>query len=449
MEDKSVIVASLSLRSEEMQEILGRPPRKILRVGISIIFVVLAGLFFGSYFLRYPDILPATITVTTKNLPVGVMSMSTGKIDTFAVKEKQIVKEGDILAIINNTAIFEDIIWVKAMLEELDMSLKSWSDASQYTTNIRNVTEMIYGISLQLGDVQPSYIAFDKALMDYYHFISTDYHNHKIDIIRKQIITHKKILKNIANQLQITEKQLAMEYNLYSIDSSLYTKKMLSLSDYQSSKSSFLQQLSFVESARISVDNQQMNILQLEQSIFDLEEQRIDEEQQLKLILTSAIEHLSAQIRQWEQTYMLIAPCDGKVTLTKYWQKNQNVNIGEVLVTVVPNGMTQVVGRILLPQRGAGKVKVGQTINVKFDNFPYLEYGLVRVSIRDISLVPVQIDERTKAYILEVEFPEKLVTTYGKELPFSQEMTGTAEIITNDQRLLDKLLNPIKLVIDK
>ena len=52
----------------------------------------------------------------------------------------------------------------------------------------------------------------------------------------------------------------------------------------------------------MSVDNQQMSILQSEQNIFDLEQQRIDEEQRLTVALSSAREQLSAQIRQWEQS---------------------------------------------------------------------------------------------------------------------------------------------------
>ena len=43
-------IEDLHLRSEEVQEMLGRPPRWIVRVGISIIFVVVTGLFVGSYF---------------------------------------------------------------------------------------------------------------------------------------------------------------------------------------------------------------------------------------------------------------------------------------------------------------------------------------------------------------------------------------------------------------
>ena len=429
----------LNLRSEEVQEILGRPPRWIVRVGISIIFVVVAGLFVGSYFLKYPDILPATITVTTENLPAGVMAMTTGKIDTIAVAEKQTVQEGELLAVIRNPAKLEDVMAVKRMLDELDtLAVETCHGAS-----LQN------GTSLQLGDLQSAYTAFDNALTDYRHFVETDYHNRKIAVIRKQIAAQKNLLQKTVNQLNISRKQLATSQKLFEIDSALYSKSALSLVEYQSARNSLLQQLSSLESSKMSVDNQQMSILQSEQSIFDLEQQRIDEEQQLTSALTSAKEQLAAQIRQWEQTYLLVAPCDGKVTFTKYWQKNQNVNAGEVLVTVVPDGDTHVVGKILLPQQGAGKVKVGQTVNVKLDNFPYLEYGMVKVCIRNISMVPVQVDENTKAYMLEVEFPEKLVTTYGKELTFSQEMTGTAEIITEDLRLLDKFINPIRAVIKK
>ena len=424
---------NLNLRSEEVQEILGRPPKWIVRVGISIIFVVVAGLFVGSYFLKYPDILPATITVTTENLPAGVMAMTTGKIDTIAVTEKQLVREGDLLAIVRNPARYEDVMAVKRMLEESDTL----------------VVETHGRASLQLGEIQSAFTAFDNALTDYRHFVEMDYHNRKIKVIQKQISAQKSLLQKTINQLNISRKQLSAAQKLFEIDSTLYNKSALSLVDYQSARNSFLQQQSSLESSKMSVDNQQMSILQSEQSIFDLEQQRIDEEQQLTSALTTAKEQLAAQIRQWEQTYLLVAPCDGKVTFTKYWQKNQNVNAGEVLVTVVPDGDTQVMGKILLPQQGAGKVKVGQTVNVKLDNFPYFEYGMVKVCIRNISMVPIQVDENTKAYMLEVEFPENLVTTYGKELTFSQEMTGTAEIITEDLRLLDKFINPIKAVIKK
>ena len=124
---------NLNLRSEEVQEILGRPPRRIVRVGISVIFVVVAGLFVGSYFLKYPDILPAPITVTTENLPAGVMAMTTGKIDTIAVAEKQTVREGELLAVIRNPAKLEDVMAVKRMLEGKIPRLYNWATSNRHT----------------------------------------------------------------------------------------------------------------------------------------------------------------------------------------------------------------------------------------------------------------------------------------------------------------------------
>jgi HlyD family secretion protein len=129
--------------------------------------------------------------------------------------------------------------------------------------------------------------------------------------------------------------------------------------------------------------------------------------------------------------------------MTNYWQQNQNINIGDILLTVVPDEDVHIIGKIFLPLEGAGKVKEGQMVNVKFANYPHMEYGMVRVEITNISLVPVT-QNNTLGYILEVYFPNGLVTNYGKELAFGQHMQGTAEIITEDLRLLDRFLNPIR-----
>ena len=82
MSTKIIFPKNIELRSESVQEILGRPPRWIIRWGISIIFIIVAGLVVDSYFFKYPDVLTATITVTTENLPAGVMAKTTGRIDT-------------------------------------------------------------------------------------------------------------------------------------------------------------------------------------------------------------------------------------------------------------------------------------------------------------------------------------------------------------------------------
>ena len=52
-------------------------------------------------------------------------------------------------------------------------------------------------------------------------------------------------------------------------------------------------------------------------------------------------------------------------------------------------------------------------------------------------------------YSLEVELPDGLVTSYKKKLEFTPEMQGTAEIITEDIRLLERFFKPIKSILKK
>ena len=435
---------NIELRSESVQEILGRPPRWIIRWGIAIIFIVVTGLVVGSYFFKYPDVIQASITVTTENLPAGVMAKTTGRIDTLFVHEKQTVQQGDLLAVLESTARVEDVMLIK----NYELGITNYDSlAASLTSHVSNLKSHIS--NLRLGEIQPAYNSFIKAYEDYQYFIKTDYHRKKIAVIKKQIHTQNLILSKSKIQLNLSNQQLVTAYQVFSIDSNLFEKKVLSYADYQNARNIYLQQQQVYENAKVGIDNQNMSILQLEQTIFDLEQQRNEQLNNLQIALTGATDQLQTQIKTWEQTYLLVSPIAGIVTLTKYWQKNQNINAGEVVVTVVPNAETKIVGKILLPPQGAGKVKEGQMVNVKFDNFPHMEFGMVRVKIKNISLVPVTVENNQKAYLLEVDFPEKLKTNYDKELAFSQEMTGSAEIITEDLRLLDKFLNPIKAVIKK
>jgi hypothetical protein len=99
---------------------------------------------------------------------------------------------------------------------------------------------------------------------------------------------------------------------------------------------------------------------------------------------------------------------------------------------------------IYLQKSGNGQVRIGQHVNLKFASYPYLEFGLVRGIVSGISLVPTG-----ENYIAEVTLPNRMVTTFGKKLEFQHELKGTAEINTEDRRLLDRILKPVREVFGK
>ncbi|MCL2434806.1 MAG: HlyD family secretion protein [Lentimicrobiaceae bacterium] len=436
----------IELKSPAVQEILGRPPRWIIRWGISIIFIVVAGLVVGSYFLKYPDILTANITVTTENLPVGLMARSSGRIDTIFVSEKQLVKKGDFIALIENPANFTDVMELKSLITNEDKLPRPSGTPSNFEGDF--LSPFSFLPSAQLGEIQPVYEAFVKNFRDYLFFLEMQFCAKKIAAIERQITQYQKIVAKTKTQIRFAESQLQSNKKLYAIDSALFVQKVISAAEFERARGTYLQELQSFENTKMSLDNLLLSIAQLEQSIFELQQQDLEQETQLLQTLSSSFNQLQMQLAQWEQNYLLVSPIDGIVTLTKYWQHNQNIVAGEVLATIVPQHKTKIIGKIELPPRGAGKVKEGQFVNVKFDNYPYMEYGMIRVEIVHISLVPID-KEGQKYFVLEVVFPDSLVTNYGKALEFTQEMTGIAEIITEDLRLLDRFLNPIKAVIKK
>jgi HlyD family secretion protein len=448
-------IKNIEIRSEEVQEILGRPPRWIIRWGVTVIFMVIAGLFIGSYFFKYPEVITAPIIVTTENLPVGIVAKTTGRIDVLLVKEKQTVQKDQLLAVVENPASTADVLALMKWLDnfrtdEIDSSILSRAGHSPREAHSpgREAASPLLSSSLQLGTVQSYYSSFLKACEDYRYFLQTDYHHRKVQVIKKQIAVQENMLAQSRAQLSIMREQLSIADKLFEVDSIQAAQRLIAPIEYEKAKSTQLQSRRDYENAKTSLETQKMSILQLEQTIFDLEQQRTEQLSQLKVALINAFDQLQAQLKTWEQTYLFRSPVAGTVTFTKYWQPNQNILSGEALLTIVPGDDTHITGKIYLPPQGAGKVKVGQTVNVKFDNFPYMEYGMVKVTVKNIALVPI-LQNDVRNYVLEVDFPEQLTTNYGKTLAFSQEMQGVAEIITDDLRLLDRFLNPVRALMEK
>ncbi|HCV16135.1 MAG TPA: hypothetical protein DF637_07370 [Rikenellaceae bacterium] len=72
-----------------------------------------------------------------------------------------------------------------------------------------------------------------------------------------------------------------------------------------------------------------------------------------------------------------------------------------------------------------------------------MEYGMVVVSVKSISLLPATLG-KDRVYIVSVDFPDGLKTTYSQDLLFSEEMHGTGEIVTHDVSLLRRVFYPVK-----
>lgn len=426
--------SKVELRSDEVSDILGQIPHWILRWGMFILLVAMALVLLGSWWFKYPDIVPASVKVTTENPPYSAIARANGRISTLLVKDNQQVPSGTVLAIIENPARYEDIQILTDQLEEFrEVSLK-----------IDRKTYYAFKDDLVLGEIQPAFTEFLKLYNDLLQFYKLDYYNQKITSLNQEIARYKDYSKRLADQSRILKQEEAIVAKQFKRDSTLFKQGVIPESDYELSKTRVLQKQYTYEQSRITQADNEIQISKLEQQILDMELKRNEETGKLTSVMLEAFNNLVASVADWKQKYILKSSVDGIVSFTRIWSENQNVREGELVMSVIPLEPGKIIGKISLPLTGSGKVKPDQWVNIKFSNFPYLEYGMVRGKIRTISLVTTD-----NAYSVLVDLPNGLKTNYDIELKFNQDMQGNAEIITSDKRLLEKVINPIKSALSK
>ncbi len=417
------------IRSEEVQDILGRVPSWITRNGIVLVLVVMAVLVIGSWIFKYPDIISAPVVVTTENPPANLLAKVNGKISAIYVTDKQKVETGQLLAMIENPLNYDDLVDLKLHLKWLRPFMISF-DPSRKT---------IFKENYALGEMQSEYADFSKKYIDYLSFAERNYFPQKIKSLREQSRISRSYVERQSGKRKVMEEELALMRNKFRRDSSLYKKGVISLEEYERTKRDLLERQYEFEGMRTTLSESQLKLNEAEQSVIDAENQSKEEQKSLQLALTEAWNKLQGGIDIWEMKYLIKAPMNGEVTFSKFWSTNQNVAEGETVFTIIPEASSRMIGKVQLKMVGAGKVMAGQRVNLKFDNYPYMQYGMVDGTVSRISRVPTNDN-----YALEVELPNGLVSNYGITFEFNQEIQGTAEIITEDLRLLQRIFNPIR-----
>ncbi len=292
---------------------------------------------------------------------------------------------------------------------------------------------------LALGSTQSAYEEFRRSCEEYRLFRRLHYHHSKIASLERQRITYREMIANFTRQVRILEEDLQLLQKQYQRTDELFKAGIISSQNREGAKAQLLQKEYALDGGRTSLADARLRLEQLEAELLDLSLQESEKNQQLLTQLQQALRNLGSQLAQWDQTYVLRAPVAGKLSLTKFWSINQQVKTGDVVLTVAPPGAVRLVGKVQLPLEGAGKVKPGQRVNLRFADYPYIEFGTVPGVVRGKSLVFSE-----GYYTVDIDLPQGLRTNYGRELPYTQQLQGQAEIITDDIRLLTRLFNPLR-----
>jgi hypothetical protein len=402
----------IEIRSEEVQEIISHVPNWILRWGITVIFAALAVLLFISWFIKYPDILTANVVITTTPVPVTFVSRSSGNI-ILLKKEGERVSPEEVFGYIQSTT-----SW-KAVLALEDAIIK----------DVRY--EHSYG---PLGELEPAWSRLITETAALKNFEEAQVFDKQILQLKKQEATYTRLGVSLQEQNELAKQELALAKERFKTDSVLYVQQVTAAMDFNQAKTTLLQQMRASKNAEMALLNNELQLNQLAKQINDLELQKAEQEQRLTLAAENARKELLAHILKWKQTYLLTATETGKVAWLGIMENDKFIEAGKPVATIIPK-TGSLTARADLPIRGSGKVKAGQRVNIKLENYPFEEYGSITGKIISISEVPAE-----DKYFVTVELPEGLKTNLSQTLPFKQQLAGTTEIITEDLRLLERVV---------
>jgi len=422
------------IRSLEMQEIMSEIPGSFLKWGLFLFFGIILSILAISWLINSPDIVTAPISLTTYNPPAQMIARSSGTIEQFFVNNEDRLFENQPVALIGNQADWDDI----KKLDEFIISIIDLG-ASEYNALNINPPNGLY-----LGEIQASWLNLLTTFQKFKEYIGQAYIPSKLELLDKQITRQEEYIIELKKQELLYEEDMRLAYNSYCRDSILYHRSnySISINELERSKQVLIQKQVTFSSLKSSIKNTESSILKMKESRLDLVIQREKEMSQFRSDLNEALQLLKVTLEEWKEKYLLESPINGKITFTSYWVKNQNINTGDVIATVIPDKPLSVLIRARVPVNALGKVKTAQEVNIKLSGFPYMEFGVLKGRIKSLSLVPAE-----DAYIADIELLNGMKTSYNIEIGFINGMTGTADIITENSRLISRFIKPFISIV--
>jgi len=412
----------IELRSEEVQEILTRVPHWMIRWGSVVVLFILLSLFFVSWMVKYPDIITTQIVITT-NIPTEkLVARTSGKLEAILVKDRMNVTKNTPLAVIENAANFKDVFLLKSIVDTINIDKNKFPFEKLKTA--------------QLGEIESFFAVFQKESV-------TDELNSKLQPYKVEgsaqsyeAIQLKERLSLLESQKSINQNELVLQKSDFDRYETLFKKGIIAAQEMEKQRLIYLQSQKNYKSFLSA-------ILQLKSSLNELNRNskttKINESTanvNLERNVIQAFYALKKAIKDWEINYLLRSSMDGKVSFLQLWAANQTVNAGDNVFAIIPKNENGYIGKLKAPSQNSGKIKVGQMVNIRLANYPDREFGIIKGKINAISLTP----DNEGNLLINVILPQGLETSYKKQISFQQEMSGTADIVTEDLRLIERLL---------
>ena len=261
---------NIELRSDEIQEILGKIPPWLIRRGMMGISLVLILMLVMAGFFNYPDRITSQIKLTTDHPPVYLIARTSAKINKFFVEENQEVNAGDLLVVLESPADYLDVLSARELISTLP------SGPHDMDTNL---LVSVYNLNdLELGTLQGEFASLQKTIQELIEFLRFDKYQVRVQGKEKEYRDNVIYYNRLYEQKINKEKELEIVENQYNRNIALHEDATISDLALETSEKQYLNQKSELDKARIEMASKSLDMGRLEQSIEELKIAQKEEE---------------------------------------------------------------------------------------------------------------------------------------------------------------------------
>jgi hemolysin D len=451
--DRSQATAPLvSKWSTSLQNVLDRPPPSLPNR------LVAGGVLFCAAFTAWAttsqmeEVGRAQGRLIPQGEPYKVHPVVSGKIARVNVREGQTVKAGQVVAELDNELALNHIEGLRQEHASYDKELMQ-TDALINKTRLEAQTRA----TIADAEIRAQEAAISQAQA------KIEGQDTTISQATEQVATRRELLSQLQSDAAAQKERLARLQ--YLVDEGALAREQLfqAQQNFGDRQRTITQQMgdiqqTFAESQRLRSDLQQVIAesrrlrAQLVQKYAEGQSAQIQAQQTIQQLLVQRTQ-LQAKIQQNEKQLeqakaelkqlALTAPVDGVVLSLNVRNSGEVVQPGQTITEIAPQTAPLILVAAL-PTREAGFVKVGDKAQIKFDAYPYQDYGVSAGKVTTIS-PDIKVDERLGAiYRVEIALDRSSIATKSQATPLKAGQTATAEIVIRRRTIAEMLLDPLR-----
>ncbi|MFN6518649.1 MAG: HlyD family efflux transporter periplasmic adaptor subunit [Nostoc sp. CreGUA01] len=122
------------------------------------------------------------------------------------------------------------------------------------------------------------------------------------------------------------------------------------------------------------------------------------------------------------------------------------VQSGTMVAEIAPRNSPLII-RAQIATTESGSLRTGLPVKIKFDAYPFQDYGVLSGELIKISPTTIDIDTpngKVPAYNLDISLKQNCILSDNKCISLRPGDTATAEVIVRQRRIIDFLLDPFK-----